>query len=319
MSSRRATLRGPATRRRAAGALAALLLVAGAAGAADDLQRARELAAAGRADEALSLLERTDAEGWGPEADLLRGVLLLETGSFDRAEHVFRKMIERWPASPEAYNNLAVAQASQGRYEEAVNTLLAALATHSTYRTAYDNLTRVYSRLAGEAYSRALAEGTQSELQPVDLLVLGDFAREAAPAPAASATPVAPLPAAREEPAPAGGVVEPTALEAVERWAAAWSDQRADDYLAAYSREFVPPDGLSLSRWRAQRRESLAAPRFIRVSLAFLDFRTPSADRAEVDFVQSYESDRRSDTVTKRLELVREAGGWKIVAERVIS
>ncbi|MDX1503230.1 MAG: hypothetical protein R3325_12790, partial [Thermoanaerobaculia bacterium] len=64
---------------------------------------------------------------------------------------------------------------------------------------------------------------------------------------------------------------------------------------------------------------SLAAPRFIRVSLAFLDFRTPSADRAEVDFVQSYESDRRSDTVTKRLELVREAGGWKIVAERVIS
>jgi len=105
----------------------------------------------------------------------------------------------------------------------------------------------------------------------------------------------------------------------VEAWARAWAEQRVDDYLSFYSGEFVPANGSSPPEWREVRRQRVAAPEFVKVSVAFLDFDTTDPDRALVRFNQSYESDTFSDIVTKTLELVREDGAWKIVKESVDS
>ncbi len=105
----------------------------------------------------------------------------------------------------------------------------------------------------------------------------------------------------------------------VEAWAKAWSDQRVDDYLYLYSSDFVPTDGSSREAWESLRRQRLTAPEYIEVSVAFLDFELDEEDRAVVRFNQSYESNTFSDVVTKALELAREGGEWKIVAETVES
>jgi hypothetical protein len=51
--------------------------------------------------------------------------------------------------------------------------------------------------------------------------------------------------------------------------------------------------------------------------VALIDLRRDNANRAEIEFLQSYDSDSFSDTIVKTLVLVREEGAWKIAAELV--
>lgn len=114
-------------------------------------------------------------------------------------------------------------------------------------------------------------------------------------------------------------VVESEQLAAaVHRWAEAWTAQRVDDYLAAYATSFVPPAGRSRAAWAAQRRQRLTAPRWIDVDIDGVVAGLESPERGWVEFVQRYRSDSYQDTVTKRLELVREDGTWKIAGETVL-
>ena len=99
-------------------------------------------------------------------------------------------------------------------------------------------------------------------------------------------------------------------------WAAAWSAQRVDDYLAAYSSSFAPADGLGRREWASRRRNRISRPASIRVSLGDLRATALGADRVRIDFEQAYETPSYADTVRKTLELVLEDGGWKIAAER---
>jgi hypothetical protein len=145
------------------------------------------------------------------------------------------------------------------------------------------------------------------------------------------------VPAAAADPGPAGEAeqetgdgspAEPTdsgsapdfavAEAAVRSWAAAWSEQSVDDYLAAYSEQFVPPDGLERREWAARRRDRVQRPAWIRVTLGDMRQTVLGASRVRVDFEQRYETGSYADVVRKSLELVWEAGGWQIAAERVL-
>ena len=130
----------------------------------------------------------------------------------------------------------------------------------------------------------------------------------------------APQPVVVPEPASERSGVEtaqagPGFGELVEAWASAWSDRRVDDYLAFYAADFEPAGGLGRSAWEEQRRRRISAPDRIDVKLALLDVRVGSPGTAELDVLQSYESESYSDVVVKTLELVREPGGWKIRRE----
>ncbi|MEM7351527.1 MAG: hypothetical protein AAF657_12015 [Acidobacteriota bacterium] len=103
----------------------------------------------------------------------------------------------------------------------------------------------------------------------------------------------------------------------VREWAQAWSDQRVEDYLAFYSRGFLPTGGAGRSVWEAQRRRRVSRPSFIKLELHFLKSRLIDASRGWIEFEQSYWSDTFRDTVVKRLELIHEEGGWRILQERV--
>ena len=111
----------------------------------------------------------------------------------------------------------------------------------------------------------------------------------------------------------------PDVLAAVRGWAAAWSEQRADDYLAYYSAGFVPPDGLGRAAWEESRRARIARPQWIRVALTLVQVESAGPEAAEVSFVQSYRSERYKDLVRKRVRMVLEEGTWKIAAERVVA
>ncbi len=101
----------------------------------------------------------------------------------------------------------------------------------------------------------------------------------------------------------------------VRDWAQAWSDQQVDDYLACYSRGFLPPGNLSRETWEAQRRQRIQRPRFVKLSLEFLESEFIDASRGWIRFRQSYWSNTYGDTVVKKLELILEDGEWRILQE----
>ncbi len=105
-------------------------------------------------------------------------------------------------------------------------------------------------------------------------------------------------------------------VDALRGWAAAWSAKRSDDYLAYYADGFEPPDGSARSIWEEARRARIERPQWIRVALTLVQVEPSGPDSAEVDFVQSYRSERYKDLIRKRMTMVRESGGWKIAAER---
>ncbi len=345
----RATICPPVTRpshherRVCAFALVLALLAPAALAQGSWLDAVRDLDSQGRTREALSRLEGEPARlADDTDARLLRGVLLAKLGRTVEARELYQRLILEHPDLPEAYNNLAVMHAATGDYDTAIEILKQGLATHPSYRTTYDNLTKVYGKLAGEAYSKALGD-ERIDAEPLRLALINGLVqappeamdgvpgvpRQVASRPPAQAdsspvvpAPSAPAPSSAEPAAPVtaageGGEVEREIWRAVQSWADAWSGQQADVYLSSYDSRFVPPGGSSRPAWEDLRRRRLAAPDYIRISLALLEVERPSPDRAIAHFVQSYESDRFRDTVTKALEMVSTEDGWRIIAERV--
>jgi uncharacterized protein (TIGR02266 family) len=138
------------------------------------------------------------------------------------------------------------------------------------------------------------------------------------PPSAPSNVPPAPEPQPQAQPAAEPGPDSATAEQAVHDWAAAWSDQRVDDYLECYADSFEPPDGQDRDGWAANRRQRIERPRSIDVGVEAARTVELAADRVSVSFDQAYSSDSFSDRVRKTLLLVWQDGGWKIAEERVI-
>ena len=129
----------------------------------------------------------------------------------------------------------------------------------------------------------------------------------------------APAPATFEsaftpEPQPEPGAIFP---DLVENWSTAWAQQRMDDYLSYYAQDFQPGGGMSRADWRAFREDRVLGPEYIFMAISGLNWKQQDDEKAETTFIQTYRSDRYSDTVLKTLDLVWEDNHWKILRERV--
>lgn len=153
------------------------------AGAADDVDEIRDLAESGRTYEALSRLEPLlEAEPDWAEGLLLKGILLTRLGRVDEAKEIFLGLVKSSPELPEPYINLAALYAGAGDYDRAVRILKRALATHPSYLAAYENLTKVYGKLASEAYRRALGDEAETDEEAVELVLVEQIYPRATPA-----------------------------------------------------------------------------------------------------------------------------------------
>ena len=220
---------------------------------ADDIQDASQMLRSGQHQQALERINKVlAAKPRDAQARFLKGLILTEKGDTKEAVLIFTKLTEDYPDLPEPYNNLAVIYAAQGQYDKARGALEQSIRTHPSYATAYENLGDVYSKLASQAYDKALQldssnAAAQNKLALVRELVGGaprgtTAAAAAKPAakppvvvaaaPAPEAKPAAPAPtpaaAAPEKAAPKPAPAAPAAggddvVQVVNGWAAAWS------------------------------------------------------------------------------------------------
>src|SRR5712671_664903 len=169
---------------------------------ADELQDIDRLLKQGHHAQALERVNQylakkpRDAQG-----RFLKGVILTEQNKPQEAIDIFSKLARDYPELPEPYNNLAVLYATQGQYEKARQQLEMSIRTHPSYATAYENLGDVYTKLASQAYDKALQfdssnSAAKNKLSLIRDLMSSNRLPRASSAP--SATPVEsaqPLPA----------------------------------------------------------------------------------------------------------------------------
>lgn len=299
----------------AALAVVAWLSATPAFAGSDVVNEAQALIQQGQLEPALARLDsHLDSAPQDAEARFTRGLVLVRLNRTEEAIKTFADLTRDYPQLPEPYNNLAVIYAQQGEYEKARNALEAALATHPSYGVAHENLGDIYAALAAAAYNRALTLDSKNASARAKLNLVNQLDSLADSGAAISARPSRKPdeePAAEALPATDGEALAQT----VRDWAAAWSAQDVEKYLAFYAAEYAPEGGGSRMTWEAQRRSRITKPKQIRVAVSDLQT-TPLRDNGvRVTFLQDYASDVLTNRATKVLELKNIGGSWRIVRE----
>ena len=184
------------------GAMAMLTaLLSPASSSGETLGRAIALASEQRYGQARAVLDPVLARDPAhPLGRVLDGVLRAHEGRIGEAIEIFERLRRDHPGMPEPWNNLAVLYAAEGRFDEARETLVTALARRPS-AIGYANLADIYSILARHAHARAreLGSGASggSATAEGSRLGLAMAAVPAAAAPAPAPAPADPPPVER--------------------------------------------------------------------------------------------------------------------------
>ena len=108
---------------------------------------------------------------------------------------------------------------------------------------------------------------------------------------------------------------KPEILKSVGVWANAWATRSYSDYVALYSVNFRPADGITREAWARRKRVVMEKTNRIQVDLKVNKVKFVG-DTAFVNLSQKYRSDRYSDNGNKELQFALEEGSWKILSER---
>jgi len=315
---------------------------------ADELQDIDSLLKRGQHAQALDRVNRYLVQNPGDtQGRFKKGVILAEQNKVAEAIEVFTKLSQDYPKLPEPHNNLAVLYASQGQYEKARQQLEMSIRTDPRFATAYENLGDVYTKLASQAYDKALQldssnSAAKSKLSLIrDLLMTSETrlpaissaaagkASEPARPPAVATAPKKPATEAMSAAGQAkSGAAKPAekqaraqdgnneaVLQTVRAWAGAWSKQDVDAYLAFYARDFKTPKGETRAEWEAARKQRVSTPKKIEVAVESPKV-TLKGDSAVVTFRQAYRSDSLKISGRKTLHMVRSDARWLIQEER---
>ncbi|HWJ06873.1 MAG TPA: hypothetical protein VNS57_13915 [Steroidobacteraceae bacterium] len=118
----------------------------------------------------------------------------------------------------------------------------------------------------------------------------------------------------RRVPGPGAGATAGSPEEAVNVWAMAWASRKADQVASFYSPAFETTEAGGAAAYIEGRREQVASGPSPEPRLEDLKVTSRGDDRSVVTFVQNF----GSTEVRKELTLVRDAQGWRIVAERTL-
>lgn len=112
------------------------------------------------------------------------------------------------------------------------------------------------------------------------------------------------------------GTMARTPEEVVASWVQAWANREADGVIALYSTSFIAPTDAAggSAAWLDQRREQVAVGPVPDSRVENLRIEADGGDRRIATFTQRF----GTNVIHKELALVREAGSWRIVQEKVV-
>ena len=284
----------------------------------------KQFAAAARSGEKLLLQNQQNTQ-----ARFLTAYAYQMSGKTGQATLLYETVIRDNPTLPEPRNNLAMIYLARGDYDRASQLLVEAINTHSSYGTAYANLSLVYKGIASEAYRRAVSESSEpanydQDIKLTAITSLDTSAADPLPMPTLVQQSRPVTTPAVEKPVSSAPTLVNTAnlntllIENVRNWAEAWSGKQFDVYTAAYMPGYRAGFATH-EEWVKHRRGRIMRPGEIKVAVSDFTIKQRGDNRTSINFVQAFSSPGYSDRVVKRLDFDRVGTQWKIVEEKVIS
>ncbi|MDH5392061.1 MAG: hypothetical protein OEY11_02620 [Gammaproteobacteria bacterium] len=245
-----------------------------------------------------------------PEHQQLKlGLELIEQKKYQQAEKYFVQLKQQHPQQIAYLNNLAVAQMAQGKMQQALENLKAALTADKYIAVSQNNMSSIYAYMASQAYSKALDKASTNTLPQLASITEIKPALTAQPA----TEKAKPLPALQTQ-----DELKRLFEKKMNVWIKAWSKGDTQLYLANYSKNFMPAAKLSYKDWLALRRYRLRHSKQVEVSYNQFDmFLNAAKTTAIVEFVQHYRAGKYRDKVRKQLYWRLEGDRWLITREQV--
>jgi tetratricopeptide (TPR) repeat protein len=250
-----------------------------------------------------------------PRLLFYKGIVETKINKIDDAINTFTTLINIHPSLPEPYNNLAVLYADRGELKLAKNTLVKAIKTNSSYSTAHINLGDIYTRMATDAYNKALELDSQNKIAHNKLKLITELFNY--------------QPNTKEKKINTAYVdnktqkikniknkseIKKEILEAIESWRISWQSKNIDDYLDSYSDNFEYPDGMNAEQWRKYRQGRIINKQRIKLEITKINYKIEKAI-VSVKFIQNYTSDNYKQKSIKTLIFQNEFNAWKIIKE----
>lgn len=260
---------------------------------------------------------------------LQRGFILVQLNQLEAAQKHYKKLKRKLKNNPEPGNNLAMVYRLQGEYAEAVELFKDTIEKFPDYAQAYENLGDTYIEMAQKEYQRGVDNIPDHELLTSKASISQSFNQISTDnTPSGKRRALAASQATSENTAAesanhSGSQPTVTPLrspsdqvtDTLRSWVTTWSNRDVDNFLAHYSREFVPADGLGLPEWIGKRTEELSSTDFIKVRLNEIRITQSSADLIIANFIQEYETDSVNNRSLKSLTLKFYQDRWLILKE----
>jgi len=248
-----------------------------------------------------------------PELLFYRGIIETNLGKNNKAIDTFRELTERFPELPEPFNNLAVLYAEKGQFRLSKEILEQAIKTNPSYLTAHINLGDIYTKMASEAYNKALEIDKTNNVAITKLSMITRLfnyqpnTKNTSIKLVNTKTEIKNIKLSKKE-------IEKNILDAIDNWKTAWEDKNMDGYLSSYSSNFNYPNGMSKLQWEKYRTSRIISKKTINILISNIKLRFKK-EKVVATFTQNYKSGNLNQTSNKTLLFSGENDQWLIIEE----
>jgi len=248
-----------------------------------------------------------------PEILFYKGIIETNLGKTNQAIDTFRGLTERFPELPEPFNNLAVLYAEKGQFRLAKEILEQAIKTNPSYLTAHINLGDIFTKMASEAYNKALEIDKSNNIAITKLSMITQLFNYN---PNTKNTVIDSVNAKKEvkNTKLSKKELKKVILNSIENWKTAWESKDVESYFDSYSSNFIYPNNMTKSQWQKYRTNRILPKKIISISISNIKFKFKK-EKIIATFTQNYKSGRLNQTSNKNLTFVVESGQWFIVEE----
>ena len=248
-----------------------------------------------------------------PEILFYKGIIETNLGKTNQAIDTFRDLTERFPELPEPFNNLAVLYAEKGQFRLAKEILEQAIKTNPSYLTAHINLGDIFTKMASEAYNKALEIDKSNNIAITKLSMITQLfnynpnTKNTAIDSIKTKDEVKIIKLSKKE-------LRKIILNSIENWKTAWEGKDMKNYINAYSSNFIYPNNMTKSEWEKYRTNRIVPKKIINISISNIKLKFKK-EIITATFTQYYKSGRLNQTSNKSLTFVGEDGRWLILEE----
>ena len=248
-----------------------------------------------------------------PELLFFKGIIETNQGKNNQAIDTFRDLTERFPKLPEPFNNLAVLYAEKGQFRLAKEILEQAIKTNPSYLTAHINLGDIFTKMASEAYNKALEIDKSNNIAITKLSMITQLFNYN---PDTKNTIMGSMTEKEEAKNIKLSKKELTknTLTLIENWKTAWENKDIENYLNSYSSNFIYPNNMNKTQWEKYRTNRIVPKKLINILISNIKIKFVKK-KIKATFTQNYKSGKLNQISIKTLTYVEEDGQWLIFEE----